>query len=301
MNIEWLKRLEAPVALVSAVVGVVAAPQALGSKVQADRSAELATRQKIALDQHEDDRAQRDTQVRYDDIAYEAVVKVLELDREHADIADKRVRAVMALVNVTASETMKPVLFDVIGQGPGVAPAIRQDATNAAAVLRQLGDLASEPAPVPAKRAVSPAPTAIVAPADGAAVLVPSLASLKDYHVEVFSCPQAADPVATAAQTRAAQALASEMSARSDQQAAGIRWTTKELPEVINAVAGYRVDSNQLRYNPADGEESNSQVLKALVEASKTLQDGRVTLERRVVRKRTPNYLSVFLCGVKGS
>ena len=301
MDLEWWKRIEAPVALVSAVIGVVAAVQALGSKVEADQSAKEATRQKMALEQHADDRAQRDTQVRDDNIAYEAVVKVLELDREHADIADKRVRAVMALVNVTASETMKPVLFDVIGQGPGVAPAIRQDATNAAAVLRQLGDLSSEPAPVPTNGAVSPAPTAVVAPANGAAVLVPSLASLKGYHVEVFSCPQSADPVATAAQARAAQALASEMSARPDQQAAGIRWTTKELPEVINAVAGYRVDSNQLRYNPADGEESNSQVLKALVEASKTLQDGRVTLERRVVRKRTPNYLSIFLCGLRGA
>ena len=302
MDSEWWKRIEAPVALLSAVVGVVAAFQALGSKVDADKSAQAAAVQKLALDQHEDSRATRDTQVRYDNIAYEAVIKVLELDRDHADIADKRVRAVMALVNVTASDSMKPVLFDVIGQGAGVAPAIRQDATNAAAVLRQLGDLSSEPAPAPVapKNADTSPPTPTALPPKGSALVVPSSASLKGYRVEVFSCPQGADPVATAAQAGKAQALAAEMNARADQRAAGITWTTKELPEVINAVAGYRVDSNQLRYNPADGEESNSLDLKALAESSQTLQNARITLERRVVRKRTPSYLSIFLCGVRG-
>ena len=299
MDSEWWKRIEAPVALLSAVVGVVAAFQALGSKVDADKSAKAATAQKMALDQHEDDRATRDTQVRYDNIAYEAVVKVLELDRDHADIADKRVRAVMALVNVTASDSMKPVLFDVIGQGAGVAPAIRQDATNAAAALRQLGDLSSEPAPAATRNNDTPPPTSVAPPPKGSAVVVPSSASLKGYRVEVFSCPQGADPVATAAQAAKAQALAAEMNARADQRAAGITWATKELPEVINAVPGYRVDSNQLRYNPADGEESNSVDLKALAESSQTLQNARITLERRVVRKRTPNYLSIFLCGVR--
>jgi len=304
MDPDLWKRLEAPVAFISAVVGVVAAVQAFGSKVEADGYATEAARQKMALDQHADDRAQRDTQVRYDSIAYDAVVKVLELDRGKigADVAEKRERAVMALVSVTASDTMQPVLFDVIGQGAGVTPAVRKDAVEAASFLRSFGGALSTDAPGPGPAAASaPAPAAEppVVPAP-AAVVVPSMASLKGYHVEVFSCPQSADPAATAAQAAAAQALAAEMGARSDQQQAGIRWTAKALPEVINAVPGYRVDSNQLRYNPDDGEESNSLALKALAEASATLRRDKVTLERRVVRKRTPNYLSVFLCGLRG-
>ncbi|HEX5682795.1 MAG TPA: hypothetical protein VFY73_02070 [Ideonella sp.] len=283
-----LGRMQGFVAFLSAVVGVVAAIQAVGSKADADRSAQAAEESKHELDRRANDRADRDTNAKYDAIAYEAVVKVLEIDRSKTagTVAEKRERAVMALVAATASEPMKVALFDVVSTGNNVTPAVKEDATKAANFLREVGSLANDSAAA----ATSKESTKPVSPND-------SPTSLRDYRVVVFYC-QAPDQKIVGVQRQAAERLVQEMRAIGASSALQMTWDIKELPEVLNASPGYGIRTNQIRFNPAEGEEAPSVALKSLLEGSNTLKSGNVQLERQIVRKQTPNYLSVFLCGL---
>jgi len=283
--LSWVQGL---IAFISAVVGVVAAVQALGSKVEADRSASQASEFKQALERQANDRAERETNAKYDAVAYEAVVRLLELDRRKLDaqVAEKRERAVMALIAATASESMKVALFDVVSSGREVSPAVKQEASSAADAARLVGSTLAGEAPL-AQASAEPATPATSK----------SLSLLKGYRVVVFAC-QTADAKSSDLQRQTAEQLVREVKAKPPADAPPVAWELKDLPEVLNSSPGYGIRTNQIRFNPADGEEGPSVALKALLEGTEAMKARKVQLERRVVSKRTPGYLSVFLCGV---
>ena len=279
------------VAFVSAVVGVIAAAQALSSKTAADQSARDAAVFKQQLERQANDRAEREIKAKFDSVAYEAVVKVLEMDRGKLprDVPEKRERAVLALIAATASESMQTALFDVVRTGPDVTASVKKDAGQAADILRDFGSLASDAVSAPL------ATPAVSKPADGGTLRE----SLTGYRVVVFYCQNSSNPQAADLQRLVAEKLVSELRSAASATALRIAWETKELPEILNSAPGYKIFTNQIRFNPADNEESPSIALKKILESTSTLQASKASVERRTVSKRTPNYLSVFLCGLQ--
>jgi hypothetical protein len=278
------------VALVSAVVGVVAAVQALSSKRDADESAKVLADFRRQIDTQANLRAERESRAKLDGLAYDAVVKVLEIDRRIVlpDVAERRERAALALVASTASEAMQVALFGVVGSGPRVTPSVKQDAENAREVVRETGILASDPRLPPVGDAKA---------AGSLGTFAPDL--LKGYRVVLFSCQNSRAPERARLQRGFVEKLAAGLRTDPKLAALNIGWETKELPEVLNSAAGYGISSNQIRYNPADREEAPSQALKALLESRDLIQASRIRLDRRLASQHTPSYLSVFLCGTE--
>jgi hypothetical protein len=285
----FFTRAQTFVAFASAVVGVVAAVQAFGSKSEADRSAKEASAFKQDLERQANVRAERESRAKFDSIAYEAAVKVLEIDRTKtpADLAEKRERAVMALIASTASEPMQTALFGVIGSGQSISASVRREAGQAAEILQDVGSLASD---APTKTVPQPEPAA--------SATLPNTNSLRGFRVVLFYCQDSRNPDSTQAQRKLAETLASELRSSTPSAALKVAWETKELPEVLNSAAGYGIRTNQIRFNPLDNEKVSSLTLKAILEASSTAKSNRLAFDRRTVNQRTPSYLSVFLCGV---
>ncbi|MDB5973106.1 MAG: hypothetical protein JWQ90_5556 [Hydrocarboniphaga sp.] len=293
-NAGLLARTQTFVAFTSAVVGVLAAVQALSSKGDADRSAREASAFKEDIERQANSRAERESKAKFDTVAYEAAVKVLELDRAKIspDLAEKRERAALALIASTASEPMQAALFDVIGSGQSVTPSVKREAGQAADILRDIGSLASE------------APNqAVPTPPSSTASAVPQVAAaaLTGYRVVLFYCQNPANVEVTNFQRSAAEKLAAELKADRSLSSLKIAWETKELPEVLNSVSGYGIRNNQIRFNPADNEETPSLALKVILESNPSVQSYKASFERRIVNQRTPYYLSVFLCGLNPS
>ena len=275
------------VALVSAIVGVVAAVQALSSKKDADASAKEAQNLKIALEARAANRADMEARAKLDAIAYEAVVKVLEIDRAKVEksLAEKRERAVLALIGATASDSMKPALFDVVKSGPSISAGVKEEASAASSLLQAYGSQASDPTVRPEQQS-STKPTG-----------KPS-SLLKGYRVVVFYCGSDSRPADTKAQAKAAAAIVAEMSSSQLSTENAIRWETKLLPAVLNSSPGYNISRNEIRYNPADGETEPSLALVDLLRTSKALGSSPAPFERRTANQRTPGYLSAFVCGI---
>jgi hypothetical protein len=64
------------------------------------------------------------------------------------------------------------------------------------------------------------------------------------------------------------------------------------LPKTVNVQSGYRIDSNQIRYEK-ETEESLALKIKALVDNNKVFQKEKLILHP--VRNKTPNYISIFV------
>lgn len=282
------------VAFLSAIIGVVAAFQALGSKNAADESAESARQAKLVLETQANERAERETKAKLDAIAYEAVVKVLELDRSRvpSTVAEKRERAVLALVIVTASESMQKALLGVLGSGEAVSASVKSQAMQAAAVLQDVGAFASDRNEVYAE----PEPQA---PVSATAINAETGQLLKKYRIVIFSCQSAANRQIEDAQASAARTLINELESSAEIRPLDIKWSTKVVPEALNAAPGYSIRTNQIRFNPSDKEDAPSLALKTILESMPTAKALGVSFERRAVSQRTPSYLSVFLCGVQ--
>lgn len=288
-----LTRAQTFIAFISAVVGVVAAIQALSSKRDADRSAHEASVYKRDLEQQANTRAERESRAKFDAVAYEAAVKVLELDRAKisSDLAEKRERAALALIASTASEKMLAALFDVIGNGQSVTASVKREAGQAADVLRDSGgSLASE---APDKSVPTPASSGPSTAQELSATV------LRGYRVVMFYCQNPANVQAADFQRTAAEKLIAELKANNSLSSLKITWETKELPDVLNSAPGYGIRTNQIRFNPSDNEQLPSLALKSILESTKSIQAYKVSFERRTVGQRTPYYLSVFLCGLK--
>lgn len=280
-------QLQTFVTLVSAVIGVVAAVQALSSKRDADASAKEVQALKNALENRAADRADKEARAKLDSLAYEAVVKVLEIDRAKVGepLAVKRERAVLALIAATASESMQPALFGVVQSGPSVSAAVKAEAGAASDLLQIFGSQASEPG------------SKLSRPNDDKTVAdVPS--SLKGYRVVVFHCASDARPKDAEAQKTIAEKIVAEMQADPLSAKYSIRWETKLLPSVLNSSPGYMIKSNQIRFNPADGETEASLALVKVLGATKALGTAVAPFERRAANQRTPGYLSAFVCGI---
>lgn len=284
-----LTQVQTFVSLVSAVVGVVAAVQALSSKTDADASAKKAQDLKIEFEARAANRADMEARAKLDAIAYDAVVKVLEIDRAKVAqaLAEKRERAVLALISATASDSMKPALFEVVKSGPSISPDVKAEAGAASALLHTYGSQASDPT-VRTEPQRSPTSTG----------KSPSL--LKGYRVVVFYCGSESRPMDTKAQAKAAAAIVAEMASSQHSTDNGIRWETKLLPAVLNAAPGYNINRNEIRFNPADGETEPSLALVDLLRTSKALGPNPAPFERRAANQRTPGYLSAFVCGING-
>jgi hypothetical protein len=282
-----LTHVQTFVALVSAVVGVVAAVQALSSKRDADASAKEVQALKLALEARAANRADMEARAKLDAIAYEAVVKVLEIDRAKVEkaLAEKRERAVLALIGATASDSMKPALFEVVKSGPSISSDVKAEAGAASALLQTYGSQASDPN-VRTEPQSSPRSTA-----------KPS-SLLKGYRVVVFYCGSESRPMDTKAQAKAAAAIVAEMSSTQHSTENAIRWETKLLPAVLNSSPGYNITRNEIRFNPADGETEPSLALVDLLRTSKALGPNAAPFERRAANQRTPGYLSAFVCGI---
>lgn len=281
------------VALVSALVGVIAAIQALSSKGAADEAADRAEKFKQAIERQASERAERETKGKLDTTAYEAVIKVLELDRSKisADVAKKRDIAVLALVSATASDQMKQPLFAVMGAG-SISPEAKESAGAAADVLRDVGSLESNAADVSVLELHHPKPDS--------GISYP-LSALQEYRVAIFYCQRSNSPELTEQARVAAEKLKEELQASPAAQPLKITWQTKLLPELLNSSPGYAIQSNQIRFNPADDEEKASRALKSLLESVPSMQASRVAFGLRTVTQRTPSYLSVFLCGLNSN
>ncbi|MEG0858457.1 MAG: hypothetical protein RSG92_03990 [Pseudomonas sp.] len=281
------------VAFLSAIIGVAAAVQALGSKDAADESARSAVQAKLDLETQANARAERETKARLDAIAYEAVVKVLELDRATlpSTLAEKRERAVFALVVVTASDQMKQALLDVLGSGGAVSASVKADAQQTAEVLKYVGSLARDNNEVYAETEAQTA-------APGTAVDAETGQLLKKYRIVIFSCQSTTNRQMEEAQASAARTLVNELESSAEIRPLEIKWSTKVVPEALNAAPGYSIRTNQIRFNPSDAEDAPSLALKTILESMPTAKALGVSFERRAVSQRTPSYLSVFLCGV---
>jgi uncharacterized protein (UPF0333 family) len=282
------------IALLSAIIGVVAAVQAFGSKNAADLSARSATEAKLALEMRANERAERETKAKLDAIAYEAVVKVLELDRTNLPsyLAEKRERAVLALVIVTASDSMKQALLDVLSSGQSVSASVKSQAEQTVEVLREFGSLASDNAEIypqtqPKER--------------GEAISADAGRLLKGFRVVVFNCQNSTNRQAEEIQGAAVKELLDELKSSAEISPLNISWSTKIIPDVLNSSPGYNIQTNQIRFNPADAEDAPSLALKALLESTATAKSLGLSFERRAVAQRTPGYLSVFLCGVRSA
>lgn len=281
----WLKSAQAYVAFFSACIGVIAALQSSISRGEADRAADKAAAFKQQLEEKANQRAERESRVHSDAMAYEAVVKVLvDTADKSALVQEKRQKAAIALVLATASDGMKTALLDVLKTSPSVDAKLRADVERTVDIIATEG-MEAAGADVPASNPARPAPGSQQAPAD----------ALSGYRVVIFYCQSSADPAAAQRQAQLAETLRSELSA--DAALRSVRFETKELPEVLNASPGYRIYSNQIRYNPQDNEQRSSEALKALVEKTGAASTGKLQFERVVVSKRTPSYLSVFVCG----
>ncbi|MEN5037987.1 hypothetical protein [Pseudomonas sp. TWI929] len=289
-------KVQSGVAVLSAIIGVVSAYQALQSKSAADASADKAMQAKMVLETQANERAEKETRVRLDAIAYEAVVKVLELDRATvpSTLAEKRERAVLALVLVTASDQMRQPLIEVLGAGEGVSASVKTEAKQASDVLKFVGSLARDNNEVYA--ATEPqAPTAT----PGVAINAETGRLLKGYRVVIFSCQTANNRQMEEAQVAAARTLLEELNSNAEIRPLNIVWSTKVVPELLNSAPGYSIQTNQIRFNPDDSEDAPSLALKAALEAMPTAKANGISFERRAVSQRTPGYLSVFLCGVR--
>ena len=78
------------------------------------------------------------------------------------------------------------------------------------------------------------------------------------------------------------------------------KWRLRSLPEKVNALAGYGIVEPQIRFNPLDGETVQAQELKALLDKEfGTINKVQVGFNLLQVSQRTPNYISIFLCGLK--
>lgn len=273
------------IAVVSAIVGVIAAVHAMTSKSEADAAVRETQRLKQDLEVRANERAQRETEAKFDSVAYDAVVNVLEIDRQRVapEVAEKRERAVMALIAATATSPMKLALFEVIRTGTNVSPNVRSDADAAADVLRTAGSIETETI---VQEPLNP--TA----AGGAA----SAKELDGYRVVVFYCQNPAQPESTTRRAVLAAELVKEMSGNPDYSK--IRWETKLMPDVLNSAPGYKITTNQIRFNPQDGENASSVALLNVLASSNTLRDHKSAIERHVANQRTPQYLSFFLCGI---
>lgn len=284
----WMS-VQALVGIVSAIVGVVAAVQALASKDAATESARQAAVFKERLETRAADRADREVQARLDAQAYGAVVAVLELqaDKLRPEVARGREQAVMALIAATASDALQQALFAAVESGWSISAGTKAEAAAASRLLASVGSQAAEGNAEP------------LPPPDPGSLAAAVPTALSGYRVVVFHCASGTRPEDDQRQQRIAQALVAEMQARPDLAALGLRWEVKQLPAVLNASPGYRVDSNQIRFNRDDGEEAASLALAKLLGGSGALPASQRAFDRRLVRQRTPQYLSVFVCGFR--
>ena len=273
------------ITLISAIVGVVASVLALFSKQDADEYAKDALEIKHALETRAAERADKEMQAKLDALAYEAVVKVLEIDHAKVEeaFAEKRERAVLALIAVTASGSMQSALFDVIQSGAFVSESVKGEAAAASEFLKINGNQASD------------ASTAVQSETS-ATNFNPSL--LKNYRIAVFYCGSETSPHSARMQRHIAEMFVAEMAENPITQEYSIKWETKLLPSVLNSSPGYSIFNNEIRFNPSDGETEASQALLNILKTSKTLGAFSATFERKIVNQRTSGYLSVFVCGI---
>lgn len=65
------------------------------------------------------------------------------------------------------------------------------------------------------------------------------------------------------------------------------------LPKTVNIQSGYRIDSNQIRYEKGTDEEKLSKEIIELIKAEKIFKKEQLSL--RNVRNKTSNYISIFV------
>jgi len=277
--------LQTAIGIITASIGVVAAVQALESKKSADLSAADAYRTKQALEERTASRADRETAAKLDAMAYDAVVKVLEMDRTRVPpaTAEKRESAAIALIVATASESMKIALLGVLQSGPDVNNAVKVEASNVLDAIKTDGNPVMDIPALPPQSSQAPMQPV-------------QISTLRGFRVVIFHCESNASQEQTDANKAVAQELVQELNARPETKLFSIRWESKPLPAVLNSSPGYSVVTNQVRFNPQDVEDAPSRSLVDLLNSTQAIQRTESPFERRAVGQRTPGYMSAFVC-----
>ncbi len=189
---------------------------------------------------------------------YQEVKAILE----KKDRAPRTEEALRVLIEALAEDPFRYKLLDVLAVGSATESG-KKAAAESSTFFREEAALAT--------RTIEATSSSLVAS--------PSGRSLTNYDIDVFYCAE---------KRASSEPIARRIASLKEPNETG-RWRLRSLPESVNQQPGYRVRSNEVRYNAPD-ESRQAEILK------ERLQALGIQVNLRATAQSTRWYLSIFVC-----